>query len=109
VRNDESLREEIERWQAILEKGTFEELLTALEETVHTLEIGRLPLDTTVRVYELGTQLAQRCEQLLEQAELRVSQIGAAVSTEPLDDFAAEAAATEEIDADEEGAGEFPF
>lgn len=101
---------DIERWTKILANGSFEDLVTALEETVRTLEIGRLPLDTTVTIYELGTKIAQRCEHLLEQAELRVSQIEATVSTETLDELAAEA---EEIEAasgeDQEGDDEFPF
>lgn len=106
---DESLQGDIERWSGTLQDGSFEDLVTALEETVRTLEIGRLPLDTTVTVYELGTKIAQRCEQLLEHAELRVTQIDATVSTEALEELANEATEREQGEADEEDTDEFPF
>ena len=61
------------RWQHAADKGTFEEVYTSLEEVVAHLEQGGLPLDTSLAYYELGVLLGERCAQLLEQAELRVS------------------------------------
>ena len=65
----------IERWQATLEGGTFEEVYAALEAAVAHLEAGQLTLAESVACYELGVRLAARCEQFLDAAELRVRQI----------------------------------
>jgi len=66
-----------DRWERALDTGSFEEASAALEEVVARLEAGRLPLDETVALYELGVRLAARCEQDLAQAELRVRELGA--------------------------------
>lgn len=60
-------------WERVVRDGEFEEALNALREVVAQLEAGNLRLDDTVRCYELGSGLAQRCEQLLDKAELRIS------------------------------------
>lgn len=39
------------------------------------LEDGQLPLDQTLERYEDGMRLAQRCQELLDAAELRVQQL----------------------------------
>jgi exodeoxyribonuclease VII small subunit len=55
--------------------GSFEEALEALEVVVEHLEQGRLSLDEAVAWYEAGLRLSRRCAELLDQAELRISQI----------------------------------
>lgn len=65
----------IVEWQDALDGGTFEEAYTSLEEIVARLEQGGLPLETSLAYYELGVRLGKRCTHLLEQAELRVSQL----------------------------------
>lgn len=62
-------------WQSALDGGSFEETYTSLEEVVARLEQGGLPLETSLAYYELGVRLGERCAHLLEQAELRVSQL----------------------------------
>jgi exodeoxyribonuclease VII small subunit len=54
---------------------TFEAALAKLEETVRRLEEGNLPLDQAVSLFEEGTRLARLCNQQLEAAELKVSQL----------------------------------
>ncbi len=54
---------------------TFEEALAKLEETVHRLEEGNLPLDEAVALFEEGTRLAHLCNQQLDSAELKVKQL----------------------------------
>jgi exodeoxyribonuclease VII small subunit len=56
-------------------KMTFEEALAKLEETVHRLEEGNLPLDEAVALFEEGTRLAALCNQQLDGAELKVKQL----------------------------------
>ncbi len=53
----------------------FEEALGRLDETVSALETGKLPLEDAIRLYEEGVHLAQRCQELLDQAELRISRL----------------------------------
>jgi exodeoxyribonuclease VII small subunit len=54
---------------------SFEEAFRELEETVKKLEAGDLSLDESLTLFEHGTQLAQRCSEMLDQAELRLSQL----------------------------------
>jgi len=54
---------------------SFEDALAKLEETVRRLEAGSLPLDEAVTLFEEGTRLARQCNERLEAAELKVSQL----------------------------------
>jgi exodeoxyribonuclease VII small subunit len=55
----------------------FEETLGRLDEMVSALESGQLPLDDAIRLYEEGVRLAQRCQQMLDDAELRIQRLRA--------------------------------
>jgi exodeoxyribonuclease VII small subunit len=61
----------------LVEQGTFEETLAALERVVEHLERGRLTMDESIAWYEAGLGLMRRCSHLLEQAELRISTLDA--------------------------------
>jgi exodeoxyribonuclease VII small subunit len=61
----------------LVEEGTFEETLAALELVVEHLERGRLTMDESIAWYEAGLGLMRRCSHLLEQAELRISALDA--------------------------------
>ena len=74
-------------------KQSFEELYRQLEEKVALLEQGGLSLDDSLAAYEEAVALAQRCQQLLEKAELRITRLKesivsaeAAYSAEPLEE-----------------------
>lgn len=54
---------------------TFEEIYARLEEIVARLEQGGLPLDDAVALYEQGMALAQRCQEMLDAAELKVTRL----------------------------------
>jgi exodeoxyribonuclease VII small subunit len=54
---------------------SFEELYRRLEETVEKLEKGGLPLEESIALYEEGMQLAKRCQEILEKAELRITKL----------------------------------
>jgi exodeoxyribonuclease VII small subunit len=58
---------------------SFEAALTRLEAIVARLEAGNLPLDEAVALYEEGMRLVTLCGQRLDAAELRVSQLVAAL------------------------------
>ncbi|UCC64232.1 MAG: exodeoxyribonuclease VII small subunit [Anaerolineae bacterium] len=54
---------------------TFEAAFQELEETIQRLEDGELTLDEAIALFERGQALARLCDEKLEQAELRVSQL----------------------------------
>ncbi len=53
----------------------YEKALAELEEIVAALESDQHSLDEVLRLYERGQALAKHCAALLEQAELKVTQI----------------------------------
>ena len=50
----------------------FEQSLDALEHLVEKMEQGQMSLEDSLAAYERGVGLYRRCQQALEQAELRV-------------------------------------
>ena len=56
-----------------MEDMTFEEALKQLEAMVSRLEIGDLPLDEALSVFEEGVRLTKLCSQRLNEAERRVN------------------------------------
>ena len=53
----------------------FEELYKQLEEKVALLEQGGLSLDDSLAAYEDAVGLAQQCQAMLDQAELRITRL----------------------------------
>jgi exodeoxyribonuclease VII small subunit len=62
-------------------KEGFEELFRRLEETVAKLEEGGLTLNQSLALYEEGMTLAQRCQETLDAAELKVRRLKETFST----------------------------
>ena len=58
-----------------VEKMRYEEALQELEDILATLEGESRGLDETVDLYERGRVLLQHCQNLLEQAELKVRKL----------------------------------
>ena len=56
-------------------RQSFEDLYKQLEAKVALLEQGGLSLDDSLAAYEEAVALAQRCQQLLEKAELRITRL----------------------------------
>ncbi len=54
---------------------SYEEAFAALQEVVEKLESGALSLDETLNWYARGKALADRCQALLEAAELRLEEL----------------------------------
>jgi exodeoxyribonuclease VII small subunit len=57
------------------ESEGFEALYQRLDETVQKLENGGLTLEESVTMYEEGMKLAKRCQELLQEAELKVTRL----------------------------------
>ena len=54
---------------------SFEQAVGQLDEAVHALEAGGLPLAEATRLFEEGMKLARLCNELLVSAELRITRI----------------------------------
>ena len=61
----------------------FEQAFTELQQVVEQLEDGGLALERALQLFERGTHLAQACERIIDQAELRVTRL-TAESASPL-------------------------
>ena len=70
------MTEPSESWRAELAGLSFEDAYRRLEVTVGRLEQGELALTDAESLYRQGMELANRCQQLLTEAELRITQIG---------------------------------
>ena len=57
------------------DKPTYEALYARMQAIVARLEAGELPLDEALALYEEGVSVAAACQQLLDQAELRVQEL----------------------------------
>ena len=51
---------------------SFEASLEALEQIVHELERGDLPLEKSLELFEQGIRLSRECQERLSQAERRI-------------------------------------
>ncbi len=51
----------------------FETQLEELESIVAQLETGELPLEESLKVFEKGVKLSRQCQQLLSEAEQKVT------------------------------------
>lgn len=63
----------------------FEQAQRALAEVIGQLEDNPTDLDASIALFERGKALIDRCQMLLDLAELKVSQLEADGSTTPLD------------------------
>ncbi len=53
----------------------FEEAMNKLEETVKKLENSETTLDDAMLLFEEGVKLSRTCQQLLNEAQLKVTQV----------------------------------
>jgi exodeoxyribonuclease VII small subunit len=57
------------------EGPSFEEDLARLEDIVHKLEGGDMPLEKAISLYEEGLGLSKRCSGRLDQAQARIESL----------------------------------
>ncbi len=70
---------------------SYEEAFEELQAVVDELEAGKLPLEESLALFERGQALSSRCTALLEQAQLRLTELTAGADGEPIErDFEAE-------------------
>jgi exodeoxyribonuclease VII small subunit len=66
---------------------SYEEAYQQLEKILQALENGDLPLEESLKFYELGAALANYCAHKLDEAELRIRQWQPGDQTSDLDDW----------------------
>jgi exodeoxyribonuclease VII small subunit len=52
---------------------TYEELITELKGIVARIEEGEASLDESIALYEQGMTIIKQCEQLLNEAEVKIT------------------------------------
>ena len=55
--------------------ATYEELVAELKQIVSAIEEGNTGLDESIRLFERGSELVKQCERLLEDAELKITEL----------------------------------
>lgn len=68
------------------ENRTFEESMHRLEQIVRAMERGDVPLEESLKLFQEGTELVQRCEKLLNDAQLQISKIITAADGSPVEE-----------------------
>jgi exodeoxyribonuclease VII small subunit len=63
----------------------FEEAFQELKDLVESLEAQELDLEEGLALFERGQSLVKRCEELLEEAELKIKQITVSDSGEVIE------------------------
>lgn len=65
---------------------TFEDSMTRLEQIVRAMERGDVPLEESLKLFQEGTELVQRCQKLLDDAQLQVKKIMVTQDGSPLEE-----------------------
>lgn len=66
-------------------KLDFEQSMARLEEIVHHLESGDMPLNDTLALFEEGTGLISRCSKMLDEAEQKVVKLKKGTDGQPIE------------------------
>jgi exodeoxyribonuclease VII small subunit len=69
----------------VISELSFEAAFAELETIIGKLESGELSLEESVTLFERGRKLSEHCQNLLDKAELRVSQLTSDGRIEPLE------------------------
>jgi exodeoxyribonuclease VII small subunit len=63
--------------------ATFDATYRELQQVIARLDDGGLGLEDAVRLFERGQELVRRCQQIVDEAELRVTRLAAEPAAEP--------------------------
>lgn len=55
-----------------INKYTYEQAISELDQIVNQLETGKAPLEKSVELYQRGVELTRYCESLLSKAENKI-------------------------------------
>ncbi len=66
---------------------TFEENMQRLEQIVRSMEKGDVPLEESLKLFQEGTELVRKCQELLDSAQLQVKMITSGPSDAPVEEI----------------------
>ena len=69
-----------------IDKISYEQALAELEKIIKNLDNQPLELDNTLKQFERGKVLIQRCQTLLDQAELKVRELSSPANAKSVDE-----------------------
>ena len=70
---------------------TFEASMSRLEQIVRAMERGDVALEESLKLFQEGTELVQRCSKLLDDAQLQIQKVTAGIDGNPvMEEFADE-------------------
>lgn len=70
---------------------TFESAMQRLEQIVRAMERGDVPLEESLKLFQEGTELVNRCTKLLDDAKMQIQKVMTAADGSPvMEDFADE-------------------
>lgn len=55
--------------------GIFEENMQRLEQIVRTMERGEVPLEESLKLFQEGTELARKCSEMLDSAQMQIKMV----------------------------------
>jgi exodeoxyribonuclease VII small subunit len=65
-----------------ISKMTFEEAMMRLEEIVEILSSQKINLDSMIDLYEEGSVLREHCAARLEEAKMKIENVGKKIATQ---------------------------
>ena len=70
---------------------TFESSMSRLEQIVRAMERGDVALEESLKLFQEGTELVQRCSKQLDDAQLQIQKVTAGIDGNPvMEEFADE-------------------
>ena len=64
------------------QKVSFEDAMKRLEEIVRRLEEEKVPLEESIRLYEEGMKIGNRCRNILDEADRRIKDLSGKLEEE---------------------------
>lgn len=64
--------------------ATFEESMVRLEQIVRTMEQGNATLEDSLKLFNEGTKLVERCTEMLDAAQLQIQKVMTAADGSPV-------------------------
>ena len=56
-------------------KENYEDQINALKEIIEKIETGDAGLEESLKLYEKGIAIMKKCEKILEEAELKITEL----------------------------------
>ena len=69
-----------------MSKKSFEDNMQRLEQIVHIIEKGDVSLEESLKLFQEGTKLVGKCQIMLDQAQLEVTQITSGEDGQPVEE-----------------------